>query len=320
MKKDVWGSLQNLFPFLGLIVIIIVFSAISGDKLWTANNMLGILNLMIPLALGGAGMVFVSAQGSTDMSMGSTVALTAALGGLAAMNTGIWWVFIPVAIVTGLGVGIFNGTMVSKFKVSSIMVTLAMLIALRAIVSFVTNGQPIFVDSNIIGLNKIEIKLPVFIIVIAIMWYLFERTKAGFFSRSIGENEVVGRFAGIPTTKFKILAFALSGLMAGLVGVFNVGNIGGVSPSMGNFFELQVMTAIFVGGIPVTGGAGAKFYKVIVGALMLAFLQNGLAISKVSAEMSELIQGIILIAVVFFGLFVREKFIERQAAIAAKES
>ena len=81
---------------------------------------------------------------------------------------------------------------------------------------------------------------------------------------------------------------------------------------MGNFIELNVMIALFVGGIPVSGGSGARFYKVIVGALMLAFLQNGLTISMVSAEVIELIEGIILIGVVFFALYAKERYIKRQ--------
>jgi ribose transport system permease protein len=86
---------------------------------------------------------------------------------------------------------------------------------------------------------------------------------------------------------------------------------------MGNFFELQVMTAMFVGGIPVNGGAVSKFYKIIVGSLMLAFLRNGLAITRVPTEISELIQGIMLLLVVFLGLYVNEKFTGRQTAAAA---
>jgi ribose transport system permease protein len=139
----------------------------------------------------------------------------------------------------------------------------------------------------------------------AVMWYLFEYGKAGFFSRCIGENQVAGQFSGIAVRKYKVIAFMLSGLMAGLVGVFTVCSIGGVSSSMGNFFELQVMTAMFVGGIPVTGGANSRFYKLIVGSLMIAFLRNGLAISKTPSEVIGLIQGVILLAVVFLDIHFR---------------
>lgn len=313
MKKDFWSYLQHIFPFLGLIIIVIVFSILAGERLWTSANIMNIVAIMIPLCLGGSGMIFVSSQGSTDMSQGSSVGISGTIAGVASNALGFEW-FIPFALITGLLVGLFNGVMVSKFKVSSLMVTLGMLIALRALVSYITNGENVFVDPQVIMLNRLEIKLPIFVGVVALMWYLFEYTKMGFFSRCIGENEVVGRFAGIPVGRYKTAAFVLSGLMAGLVGVFTVGNIGGVTANMGSFFELQVMIAMFVGGIPVEGGAASKFYKLIVGAFMLAFLQNGLTISKVNSDFSELLQGLILIGVVIFGLFARRKFLQRQSA------
>ena len=313
MKKDFWTFFQRLFPFVGLIVIIVIFTIINQGNMWSATNLLTVISIMIPLCLGGSGMVFVAAQGSTDLSMGSLVALCGTIAGIASMSLG-FWAFIVISLAVGIGVGILNGVIVSKCKVSSLMVTLAMLIALRALVAFITNGQVFFVDQQILMLNRMEIKLPIFLGVIALMWYLFEYTKIGYFSRCMGENQTVGKFAGISVAKYQILGFALSGAMAGMIGIFTVGSIGGISPTMGNFLELQVMIAMFVGGVPVTGGAGSKFYKVVVGALMLAFLQNGLTVSRVSAEMSELIQGIILICVVFFGLFVRQKYIQRQFA------
>ena len=313
MKKDFWTFFQRLFPFVGLIVIIVIFTIINQGNMWSATNLLTVISIMIPLCLGGSGMVFVAAQGSTDLSMGSLVALCGTIAGIASMSLG-FWAFIVISLAVGIGVGILNGVIVSKCKVSSLMVTLAMLIALRALVAFITNGQVFFVDQQILMLNRMEIKLPIFLGVIALMWYLFEYTKIGYFSRCMGENQTVGKFAGISVAKYQILGFALSGAMAGMIGIFTVGSIGGISPTMGNFLELQVMIAMFVGGVPVTGGAGSKFYKVVVCALMLAFLQNGLTVSRVSAEMSELIQGIILICVVFFGLFVRQKYIQRQIA------
>ena len=307
MKNKLWSVVQKIFPVLGLLIIVIIFSILCGDKLWTKNNLLNIINTMIPICIGGAGMVFVAAQGSTDMSMGALLAATATVAGLASIKLGLVG-FIVIALLAGLLLGMFNGFILAKFKVSSLMVTLALSIMLRAIVSFLSNGQAIFVNPSILALNQPAVKFPVFIVVMLVMWFIFQYTKAGFFSRCIGENEVVGRFAGINVDKYKIIAFALSGLMGGVVGIFNVGSVGGVTPTMGNFFELQVMTAMFVGGIPVLGGSESKFYKLILGALMLAFLQNGLTLSRVASEVSELVQGLILLSVVFFSIFAKTRY------------
>ncbi|MDR0639098.1 MAG: ABC transporter permease [Spirochaetaceae bacterium] len=315
MKKisNKWDLISKLFPFIGLAVIIIVFTILSPNRLWRINNIRGILNMMIPMAIGAMGMVFVAAQGSTDLTQGSLLALCASFAGIVSAQAGAW-IFVPLALLVGLAIGIFNGVILAYFKVPSLMLTLAMLIALRAIVVYITNSQAVFLDPAIIVLDDIKIKYPVFILLLIVMCYLFDYTKVGFFSRCIGENQTVGQFAGIPVKKYKILAFALSGLMSAVVGIFVVGSIGGVAATMGNFFELQVMTAMFVGGIPVHGGAATKFYKIIVGSLMLAFLRNGLAITRVPTEISELIQGIMLLLVVFLGLYVKEKFTGRQIA------
>jgi ribose transport system permease protein len=301
MKKNKWEYFQNFFPFIGLIVIVLVFTITSGDRLWTKNNLLNIVNMVIPLCLGASGMLFVASQGSTDMSMGSLLALCGTLGGLASLKLGIPG-FILVSLLTGVLFGAFNGVIVAHFKVPSLMVTLAMLIALRAVVSYITNGQAVFLDPDVIALDSLYIMLPAAVVLLILMWYVFSYTKIGFFSRCIGENQEVGRFSGIAVKKYKIFAFALSGLMAGVTGILAVVKIGGVSPTIGNFFELQIMTAMFVGGIPVTGGSGSKFYKIITGSFMLVFLQNGLTLCMVSAEISELIQGSILLIVVFMSI------------------
>jgi ribose transport system permease protein len=308
-----WDLISKLFPFIGLAIIIIVFTILSPNRLWRINNIRGIINMTIPMAIGAMGMIFVAAQGSTDLTQGSLLALCASFAGLVSTQAGAW-IFVPLALFIGLAIGILNGVILAYLKVPSLMLTLAMLIALRAIVLYITNSQAVFLDPSIIALDDIKIKYPVFILLLIAMCYLFDYTKVGFFSRCIGENQTVGQFAGIPIKKYKILAFALSGLMSAVVGIFAVGSIGGVASTMGNFFELQVMTAMFVGGVPVHGGAASKFYKIIVGSLMLAFLRNGLAITRVPTEISELIQGIMLLLVVFLCLYVNEKFTKRQTA------
>ena len=181
MKNGIWSNIQKFFPFIGLATILIVFSFLSGGRLWQLQNLQSVLNTMIPICLGGGGMIFVSAQGSTNMSMGSTLALSGAIAGLVSNALG-FWSFVPTALLVGLVVGIFNGVMVSKFKVSSLMVTLSMLIACALWVTLLTSGQPIFVDFAILNFNNLPVKLPIFLGAMVILWYMFEHTKLGHFS------------------------------------------------------------------------------------------------------------------------------------------
>ena len=159
MKNKIWSLLQNFFPVIALAVILIVFTFLSDGKLWTANNLTSVLNTMIPYCIGGAGLLFASAQGSSNMSVGSTLALCAAVGAWVSNKLG-FWAFVPTCLLVGLACGSFIGFFITRFKVSSLMVTLAMLIALRALVTLITNGSSIFVDFAVMQFNNLEINGP----------------------------------------------------------------------------------------------------------------------------------------------------------------
>lgn len=131
MKNGIWSNIQKFFPFIGLATILIVFSFLSGGRLWQLQNLQSVLNTMIPICLGGGGMIFVSAQGSTNMSMGSTLALSGAIAGLVSNAVG-FWSFVPTALLVGQCGRQLQRRVVSKFKVSSLMVTRSMLSPARS--------------------------------------------------------------------------------------------------------------------------------------------------------------------------------------------
>jgi ribose transport system permease protein len=176
-----------------------------------------------------------------------------------------------------------------------------------------TRGGPIYVPFKLFDLYNFENMFPVLVLLTLIFGYLFEYTKLGYYSKAIGENEVKARNSGVPVEKMKILAYVLCGVMAGIAGVFTLSRVGGVDVSMGNFFELEVMLAIFTGGVPVTGGMPTRIFRLFVGALTIGVLVNGLTLYGVSAALAEGLKGLMLIGLVFLtARFTRG----REAAIA----
>lgn len=290
-------NLEYIIPFGFLIILFIVFSILNGTAFIGMHNIKTIVDSMIPLCIGGYGMLFVIAQGSIDLSTGSNLAFTATLGAILAAKLGSV-ALLPLCILIGAGVGYINGILVSRFKVSSIMVTLAMLIILRSLVVVLSKGSVIFVDPSILKINRWGSKGLIFVIATIIAIYLFEYTKFGFSARSIGENEIVCNYVGLKTKRIKTLAYVVAGLFAGLAAVLTISRIGGVDPNMGQSFELQVMLAVFVGGVPVNGGSKSSIVKIIIGALLFSILQSGLVLSNANSETVELIQGLMLIIMV----------------------
>lgn len=306
---------QDIVPFAAFIVIFLFFTIASYNErtgtitMLTARNLSTLLDQTMQTILVACGTLFVVSQGSTDLSVGVNLALSGVIGMWVAHATGIAWLLIPVTLIVGLIVGVFNGVIVSKFKVSSFMLTLAMLIGVRGLVNYLQ----IFTDvqrmpESLAFLSNSTVKVILFVIVVAVMAYVFEFTKTGRYSRAIGENETTAKFVGVPVDKMKIVAFALSGLLAAVAAIFNLATIGSTSNQMGSFLEIRVIMAIYLGGVLVTGGSSAKFYKILLGSFSIQIIVNGLALmGKSDAHYSQSVQGILLLVILFLSAMAARK-------------
>ena len=303
---------QDVIPFIAFFVIFIFFSIISYDgrtgniRMLTAYNLNLLLDQSMISIIIGAGVLFVVAQGSTDLSVGVNLALSGVIATWLAHATGIPFLMIPAALIVGLIVGLFNGVIVSKFKVPSFMLTIAMLFGVRGLVNYIqVNIATQRIPESMSFLNAPYIKIPIFIVIVVIMAYIFEFTKIGRYSRAIGENETTAKFVGIPVGAAKIVAFGLSGLMAGTAAVFSLATIGSTSQQMGVFLEIRVIMAIFLGGVLVTGGSSAKFYKILLGSFSITMIVNGLAIiGKSDSQISQSVQGVLLLLILAVSIIV----------------
>lgn len=298
---------QDVVPFIAFFAIFLFFTLGSYSeksgvyRMLTANNLNTIISQTMLTVVVASGTLFVVAQGSIDMSVGVNLALSGVIGMWAAHASGLPWLLIPVTLLVGLLVGIFNGIIVSRFKVSSFMLTISMLIGLRGLVNFIqTKIETQRLPEELSFLNGSGVKLVYFIVIVLVMAYVFEFTKAGRYSRAIGENETATRFVGIPVRKMKIVAFAISGLMAGMGSLFSMITVGSTSQQMGVFLEMRVIMGIFLGGVLVTGGSSAKFYKILLGSFSIQIIINGLALmGKSDTHISQSVQGILLLLILF---------------------
>jgi len=310
MKRRFRISFQDLVPFIAFFVIFAVFSILSYDsksgtvRMLTAYNLNLLLDQSMLSIILGCGVLFVVAQGSTDLSVGVNLALSGVIATWAALASGLPFLLLPVALIVGLAVGAFNGIVVSRFKVPSFMQTIAMLFGVRGLVNYI---QKIIATQRIPDvlkfINEPYAKIPIFIVVVLVMAYVFEFTNIGRYSRAIGENETAAKFVGIPVRKIKLIAFALSGLMAGIGAIFSLVTIGSTSQQMGVFLEIRTIMAIFLGGVLVTGGSSAKFYKILLGSFSITIIVNGLAIiGKSDSQISQTVQGILLLLILLVSI------------------
>lgn len=303
MKKNI--DINKLVPFISLIIMFVLFTILTKGRMMTPFNLSSLIDQTVVLIIACCGTLFVSAQGRTDLSVGVTCALAAVLGDLAYRATSSTLMMVVVAVLVGIGMGLLNGFLTAICKVPSFMATLALLIGVRGIINYIQTIVSVnYASPQLLKLSENYVKFPVLIAIVIVFGYLFEYTKIGRYSKAIGENEVVARYVGIPVIKTKITAFVLSGLTAAIASLFLVARLGGTSTTMGTFFEMKVMTAIYVGGVLVRGGETARTYKALIGAFVVMIIENGLKImGYASSEVSEAVQGILLMIILFLTIY-----------------
>ncbi len=314
-KKNI--DIGAVMPLIIFFVITLAAVILTGGQVFAVNNILNIINQAVPYLLAGVGMIFAVAMGGTDITCGSIIGLAGTAGAYAALNIGFWAMF-PAAILVGAAVGLLNGIVISKFKVPSFMCTLAMLG--RAVLNWWLQSQVFICNEQMLKLDNLGIKLLIALVVLIIFGYIFRFTPFGEYTRAIGENELAMEFTGTSVSLVKIVAYTLSGLLAGIAGIFVVVRLGGASNTMGAGVEMKVMLCMFLASIPVQGGSGTRIYKLIIGVMTYFMLDNGLTLLGGTSNVNQLIRGVILILALIITRVAIEKNEMRNIKRAAAEN
>ncbi len=292
---------SDIVPVIAFIVLLVFFTVASHGKLLSSYSLQKLVEQSILTIVVACGVLFVVAQGSIDLSVGVNVALSGVVGLHVATVTGCGLLLFPVCIIIGLLLGLLNGVIVAKFHVPSFTLSIAMLIGVRGIVNYIQTFIGVeYVTPDVIFITSSAFRIIAFFILIIIVAYVYEFTRVGRSCKAIGENETTARFVGVPVSKMKILAFVLSGLLAGIGAIFSIATVGGTTQTMGSFLEMKTAMAIFFGGVLVTGGSSAKFYKVILGSLSISVIVYGLSLIGLSdSHISQSVEGILLLVILF---------------------
>ena len=300
-------SLTDILPVVTLVIVVVVFSIISGGRILAPGNLSAVLDQSFTVMIGGMGMIFVLCHGGIDLSIGSLACMSVYLSGAYLLDKGI----VPTlfgAILIGALVGLLTGTVVSRFKVPSFMVTVALQTGLRGICNYLAMTKGVLIaNAQVQMFNRLQVKIPVILILLAISWYVFEYTRLGKYSKAIGENELCSSISGINVPLIKTVDFMISGGICGVTGLFMMARTGGVSNMLGKGFEMRVILALLLGSVPVVGGMDSKMFKVVIGALTVLMLENGLSVSGITGGLYQLIEGIMLVTVCVLTSFVKKR-------------
>ncbi|MFT8343247.1 MAG: ABC transporter permease [Clostridium beijerinckii] len=297
------------WPLTSLIILLLFnfimtpsFLSISMKDGHLFGNTIDILNRAAPLILISLGMTLVIATQGIDISVGSIIAISAALSATVIVDGGSVPFAVAIGIISGLVCGIWNGFLVSYIGVQPMVGTLILYIVGRGVAQLITGGQILtFTNKDFIFIGTGYILLPIAIFiaiaVALIMYFLIRRTALGLFIESIGVNNNSCKFAGIQSRKVVFSLYVICGMLAGIAGIILCANIKSADANnVGLWLELDAILATVIGG---TSMAGGRFYLsgTVVGALFIQTLTTTIYSLGVAPEITLVVKAIVVIVV-----------------------
>lgn len=271
---------QNMIVIAALIVLVVIFAALN-PRFVSTGNIVSMAQSLAPYAIMALGVTFVIATGGIDLSIGTVCIASAVVAGKMYEGGMPLWLTIPVMILIGTLFGFVNGLLVAKLKLPAFIATLGTMMFARGLSAIIVAVPNIFFPSgtwfNKLFSNVNDMPVGLFWVVGfgIICMYLMYKCKIGRYILSIGSNEEATRLSGINTDKYKVIAYTLSGIGAGIAAIFWAASFPTVAAATGNGMELDAIAGVYIGGTSVAGGV-ASIAGSIIGSIMLVVIRSGL--------------------------------------------
>lgn len=269
-----------------------------------ARNLKGLILSVSLVGMIAATMMFVLALREVDLSVGSIVALAGVLCAEVITSSGSVWLGVLAGLAAGALVGLFNGVVVARFKVNSLIATLATMEIVRGLAFLASGGEAVSISREqfyVLGSGTfLGVGFPVWITIFCfgLLGVVLNATVFGKNVLAIGGNPEAARLAGVPVDRVRIIVFAMQGLIAGLAGIVLAARITSGQPNTSQGLELAVISACVLGGVSLSGGV-ASIFGVIVGVLIMGAAQNALNLLDVPTFYQYVVRGgILLLAVI----------------------
>jgi ribose transport system permease protein len=302
------GALSNYIGLLVALVLMVgLFSSLS-EYFFSSETFVTIANEIPAIAVMAVGMTFVLIIGGIDLSVGSVMALSAAVAGIA-MVQWHWPIYLAVlvAMVVGAFAGLLNGAISVTWRLPSFIVTLGMLEVARGGAYIATNSRTQYIGSAVEWLSApilggVSPAFVIAIVIVIVAQLVLTRSVFGRHMIGIGTNEEAMRLAGVDPRPIKIVVYSLLGALAGLAGIFQSSRLEAADPNTGIGAELVVIAAVVIGGTSLMGGRGSVV-STFFGVLVISVLEAGLAQIGATEPTKRIITGCVIIGAVILDMY-----------------
>ena len=306
MKKGIgkeWflNHSADILSYGGLILCIIVFSILSQGKLWNAYNMKILIQAVCVYAIIAMGAIFIYSMGYMDISVGAQVGVYCILCCVVTNKTGSLLAGFLTILAIALVCGLINGYVAVMLGLPSIVTSIFLMsifggAQLLIMEKLATNSVRIEYDMKFFKSTEFMILVIVILAIISI--YLYKYTQLGEYVKSIGANELATEYSGINTTKWKVIAYIFFAFCIAVGAFMLTARTGSAGQGTGTGYAMDIMVALLLGGMPLSGGMKSKISSSLIGSFSYVILSNGLNLAGVKTEYSYVIKAIVFLAVI----------------------
>ncbi len=303
---------------LALVALCVILSILS-PVFFTALNIKNVLRDAALVAIAGIGMVMVILLGEIDLSVGSTQAVAGIIAVSVLNAYDSVMLALGAALVAGAFVGLINGLLITRAHINSLIATLGMMAILRGSAMVSTGAVSLqgtvdsFVDVGTGHWGPLPIPVVIAAVLLGLFLYVLHYTTCGRYIYAIGGNPQAARLSGLPVEGTRIAVFVLAGALAALSAFILASRLNSGQPNAGLGFELQVIAAVILGGISLTGGVGT-LAGALIGILMLTVLSNGLVLLNVSSFYHDIARGFVIILAVYLDTRRKNSLVRRMVS------
>ena len=294
------------YLLLAFVLITIFFGIFSKGKLFYTGNILNLFQQNMYVFILASGMfICILTGGNTDLSCGSAVCLIGAIG-FRMMEKGISGALaFMVMLMIGAAIGLIHGYLIGRFRLPSIIVTLASMSIIRGIANLILGGYTLSVsDETYLTLFSISKGFPFYFVFVLLCVmtavYISEFAPIGKHIYALGGNRRSARISGIDEKRIIMFAYVFMGILTAIAAAVVTGRMGIVGPGLGETYAMDAIAACFIGGTAVSGGKG-RMSGVIMGALLMGIINQGMSILGLSANYQNVVKGVILVMAVLSG-------------------
>lgn len=304
------GRLAGNSQIVLLIILMVLCIAISlgAPQFYSVENLIAILRQCSLVLIVAAGMTMLLIAAEVDLSVGASLAFSGVVAMDVTNKTGSVFLGAAAGMLFGGLVGVFNGLVVTRLKVNSLIATIATMMILQGSVFLYSREavqnrhlQRAFTEISTGYVGPIPIPVIIAAVVFLVTYVLLRHTTLGRYIYAVGANQKAARLSGVRPERLKLFIFVVSGLMTGLAGLILASLMNTGQPTAGRGFELTVIAAVILGGTSLTGGRGTLI-GTLLGVLVLKVIDNGIIILRWDQDLQMVVPGIVIVLATYLDL------------------